>query len=114
MTEPTTGDRNIYPGDLATPDDFRRLAAEYQRAAHHLLELGRRGDPLSRAPYRLSAIHAVELYLSALLLHKGHEADRIRGLQHNLAARVDLAITGGLQLRQRTVTHLRTMSDNRE
>src|SRR3954451_6390199 len=38
---------------------IRRLAAEYQNAADHLLELGRRRDPLSRAPYRLSAIHAI-------------------------------------------------------
>jgi hypothetical protein len=115
MTEETAAeDRKIYPGELATPQDIRRLAAEYQKAAHHLLELGRRGDPLSHLPCRLSAIHAIELYLSALLLYNGHKASRVRGLQHDLAARADLAITSGLKLRKRTIAHLQTMTGNRE
>jgi hypothetical protein len=110
----TAAEHKIYPGELATPNDIHRLAAEYRKAAHHLLELGQRGDPFSRAPYRLSAIHAIELYLSALLLHKGHGSSSIRGLQHDLGARVDLAITSGLKLRARTVTHLHTMTSTRE
>ena len=114
MTEATEEDHKAYPGELATPEDIRRLAAEYQKAAHYLLEFGQRGNPLSRAPYRLSAIHAIELYLNALLLHKGHKASRVRGLQHDLAARVDLAITSGLQLRIRTLAHLHTITVNRE
>jgi hypothetical protein len=114
MTIAIAENHKTYPGELATPEDIRRLAAEYQKAAHYLLELGRRGDPLSRAPYRLSAIHAVELYLSALLLHEGHKASRVRGLQHDLAARVELAIASGLQLRKRTIAHLHTITGNRE
>jgi hypothetical protein len=79
-----------------------------------LLQLGRRGDPLSRAPCRLSAIHAIELYLNALLLFRGQETSRIRGLQHDLAARTQMAIANGLQLRKRTAEHLSAMAGNRE
>ena len=79
-----------------------------------LLQLGRRGDPLSRAPCRLSAIHAIELYLNALLLFRGQETSRIRGLQHDLAARTEMAIANGLQLRKRTAEHLSAMAGNRE
>lgn len=76
--------------------------------------LGRKGDALSRAPFRLAAIHAVELYLSALLLHAGHEPGRVRALQHDLAARADLSIKLGLKLRKRTANHLKTMATARE
>lgn len=103
-----------YPGDLATPDEIRRLAEEYRRAAHHLVELGRRADPLSRAPFRLSAIHAIELYLNALLLHQGHSPSRVRGMQHDLVARTELAIASGLTLRKRTAAHLLDMANKRE
>ncbi|CAN7626667.1 hypothetical protein LJR219_004856 [Phenylobacterium sp. LjRoot219] len=103
-----------YPGDLAGPTDLLRLADEYRRAAGALAAIGRPGDPISRAPYRLSAIHAVELYLNALLLHLGHTPAKVRGLQHDLAARTDLAIAGGLALRKRTEAHLRAMAGSRE
>ena len=103
-----------YPGESATPEQILKLAEEYRKAAHLLLQLGRRGDPLSRAPYRLSAIHAIELYLNALLLFMGQETSRIRGLQHNLAARSEVAIANGLQLRKRTAAHLSAMVGNRE
>lgn len=103
-----------YPGELAGPDDVRRLADEYRKAALALLPLGRRGEPLSRAPYRLAAIHAVELYLNALLLHHGQDPRHIRGMQHNLAARTELAIASGLRLRLRTAAHLRALAENRE
>lgn len=105
---------SAYPGELAEPDEIRRLAEVYRRAAHHLLDLGRRGDPISRAPFRLAAIHSIELYLNAFLLHRGHSAGRIRGMQHDLAARTDLVVASGLRLRKRTVGHLNAMEGNRE
>lgn len=110
----TAGPVATYPGDLATPHDIHRLAEEYRRAAHHLLALGRRGDPLSRAPCRLSAIHAIELYLNAFLLHQNHSASSVRAMQHDLAKRTALAIESGLRLRKRTAAHLAAMVDNRE
>lgn len=103
-----------YPGESATAEQILRLAEEYRKAAHLLLQLGRRGDPLSRAPCRLSAIHAIELYLNALLLFRGQETSRIRGLQHDLAARTQMAIANGVQLRKRTAEHLSAMAGNRE
>ncbi|MEA3001285.1 MAG: hypothetical protein QOH81_73 [Sphingomonadales bacterium] len=103
-----------YPGELATADDLRQLADEYRKAAHLLKPLGRRGVPISRAPLRLSAIHAIELYLNALLLHRGVEASCIRGMQHDLAKRSALATAGGLKLRARTEAHLNTLAKTRE
>ena len=103
-----------YPGALASPSEVLRLATEYHEAAKLLATRGRRGQPISRAPYRLAAIHAVELYLNAFLLHSGLEHGRVRGLQHDLATRTDLSLERGLQLRKRTATHLRTMAAARE
>lgn len=103
-----------YPGETASADQILRLAAEYRAAAHALRPLGRRGHPLSRAPFRLTAIHAIELYLNALLLHTGHDPAEIRGLRHDLAARAERALAGGLTLRQRTANHLSAMTGARE
>lgn len=104
----------VYPGELATPGEIRLLADEYRKAAHLLQQLGRAGEPLSRAPFRLSAIHAVELYLNALLLHRGYAPSEIRRMQHDLAERTDLAIASGLRLRTRTAAHLKALAENRE
>lgn len=103
-----------YPGGSARPDQVRALADEYRKAAAVLLKLGERGKPLTRAPFRVSAIHAVELYLNAFLLARGIEAEKIRGLQHDLPARAALAIAGGLSLRKRTLEHIRSLSAARE
>lgn len=103
-----------YPGDAATPAQVHALADEYRRASQTLLGLGRARAPLTRAPFRLTAIHAIELYLNAFLLRHGHTPSRIRGLQHDLCARAELAFAGGLTLRKRTEAHLRNMSAERE
>jgi len=103
-----------YPGNHATPGALIRLANEFRDTAKAIEKLGRPGDPVSRAPFRFNAIHAIELYLNALLLHAGHESSRVRGLHHDLAARADLASKAGLPLRQRTLVHLRTLASTRE
>ena len=103
-----------YPGESATAAEVSSLADEYRLAALLLLESGRPKEPKSRAPFRMVAIHAVELYLNAFLLSSGHNAGQVRGLQHNLAARADLAVELGLVLRKRTREHLHTMSQSRE
>lgn len=74
-----------YPGELASPQQIHQLVEEYRKAAHQLLKLGRPGKPLTRAPFRLSAIHAIELYLTALLLHRGHNPNQIRKMHHDLS-----------------------------
>ncbi|MER8822730.1 hypothetical protein [Mesorhizobium sp. M0619] len=108
MTEPN------YPGELASPQQIHELAEEYRKAAALLLQLGRSGKPLTRAPFRLSAIHAIELYLTALLLHRGHNPNQIRKMQHNLAERTERALEVGLRLRAKTANHLQSLSQNRE
>ena len=107
------GDR-FYPGEGATPEQILLLANEYRAAADALFATGRRGAPLSRAPYRLVAIQAIELYLNALLLGAGHSPRSVRGLQHNLAARTQLATGANLILRRRTLAHLNSLSHTRE
>ena len=103
-----------YPGEMAAPEQLLLLADEYRRAAHLLRPLGRPGEQLSRAPFRLLAIHAIELYLNALLLHRGHTPSQVRGLQHDLAQRSELAVAAGLKLRSRTAAHLAAIARNRE
>lgn len=103
-----------YPGESATPAEPSSLADEYRLAALLLLENRRPKEPKSRTPFRMVAIHAIELYLNAFLLHSGHDAAQIRGFQHNLAARADLAVELGLALRKRTHEHMHTMSQSRE
>src|SRR4051794_9547984 len=103
-----------YPGALATAAQIRALAEEYRNAAIHLQKLGRRRKPLSLAPYRLAAIHAIELYLNAFLRHQGVEADKLRALGHHLGERAQLANQAGLDLSRRTVSHLQMLQDERE
>ena len=106
--------QKFYPGDAATPRQVLLLANEYHRAAISLVGTGRRGRPRSRAPYRLLAIHAIELYLNALLLAAGHPSARVRSLHHNLAARTHFALSAKLHLRKRTLDHLGSLSETRE
>lgn len=103
-----------YPGNAATIEQLLALAEEYRRAARLLFDHRRRGHPLSLAPFRLSAIHAVELYLNALLRHEGHEPMQIRGLQHDLVTRSELAQQLGVVLRKRTAAHLADLVRQRE
>lgn len=106
--------QKFYPGEAATPEQILALANEYRRAADVLVGNGRRGSPLSHAPYRLVAIHAIELYLNALLLATGQSSATLRGLHHNLSARIELALGVKLSLRKRTLEHLESLSQTRE
>jgi len=110
----TEHDHNFYPGDLATPAEIRKLAEEYRLAADNLRLTFRSGAPISRAPYRLVAIHAIELYLNACLVSAGNSKSAVRGLRHDFAKRADLAINAHLKLRKRTEQHLRSISERRE
>lgn len=103
-----------YPGDAASVVDLVRHADAFRVAAHALLKTGQKRAPSSWAPFGLCAIHAIELYLNALLQHFGATPSKIRGMQHNLAARTSLAIEKGLVLRKRTAAHLAAMHETRE
>ena len=103
-----------YPGHAADHSAVRALADEFGVAAITLAATTANGGPLSGAPYRLSAIQAIELYLNAFLLELGHEPARLRGMQHDLAARAARAVEGGLVLRRRTLEHMAALHDRRE
>src|SRR3546814_17324694 len=103
-----------YPGEIATAAQIKLLADEYRGGAHDLLSRGRKGQPSSWAPACMSPIHAIELYLNALLLHKGHAPAEIRGYQHDLAKRAGLAAAKALRLRQRKLHHLGSLCAERE
>jgi hypothetical protein len=103
-----------YPGDNATVEELFSLAEEYWKAAGVLKGTCRRGNPISHAPYRMVAIHAVELYLNALLRFQGLTPPDIRKMNHNLVERLGRACTTKLKLRNRTAAHIAVMSDCRE
>lgn len=103
-----------YPGEAASAEQLLHLANEYRTAAHTLLGQGKAKKPLSWSPCRLAAIHAIELYFNALLLHKGMAPARVRNLKHCLSQRADLAVENGLHLKKKTSDHLIDMTSNRE
>jgi len=103
-----------YPGEQAGPISLRLLADQYRRAAVLLRDNGQRGHPMSWAPFRLTAVQAIELYLTAFLLHRGSSAVEVRRMGHHLGLRAEAAAIAGLQLRKRTHDHLISLSASRE
>lgn len=108
------GQQFTYPGSDAEPASLLKMAEQYRLAADVLLPHGQRRAPITFAPWRLLAIHAVELHLNALLRARGHSSAAIRGMKHNLAARTEAAIAAGLVLKKRTAKHLRSLTETRE
>jgi hypothetical protein len=100
-----------YPGKTAGVRGILNLAMQYQDAAS---KLGEGSSKPNRAPQRLLALHAMELYLNAFLLAKGVNPTTIRGFQHDLGERARTASHAGLVLRKRTVAHLATLSASNE
>lgn len=112
---PETKPAQPYPGSEATVGQLLGLADAYFKAAYGLLPQASRIDlHTSSAPARLCAIHAVECYLNAFLMFQGMSREEVRGLQHNLAKRTELAVAKGLKLKVKTHTHLLRLSDLRE
>jgi hypothetical protein len=103
-----------YPGAHATAREIVLLADAYRAAAVSLQARERSGEALGRLPARLCAVHAIELYLNAYLLHAGMGPEAIRGCRHDLAERNRRAETLGLKLRRRTSEHLARMTAERE
>jgi hypothetical protein len=106
--------QKFYPGERATACEIIRLANEYRHAADALRLAGRRGEEISFSPYRMVAIHSVELYLNAVLVAGGHPPAKLRGLHHDLASRIKFAPITELNLRTRTLGHIRRLSEARE
>lgn len=118
MDQQTPKGMTTYPGEGAMPEEIILLANEYRDAALHLQAKQKEGkakrEMLQRAPYRLLAIHAVELYLNAFLLMSGYSAKEVRGFQHDFETRVRLARDKKLVLRQKTYDHIVSLNSSRE
>ena len=113
LTSPAP-DAPAYPGTNASAAEILALANAYREAALWLFENGPRGSSLKRAPFRLCAIHAVELYFNADLLTNGMAPQEVRAHMHNLTVRARLALESGMVLDGRTAEHLQKLTDNRE
>lgn len=104
----------IYPGQRETAADLLVLADEYASAAARLLAESRGRKRLARNPAHLCAIHAIELYLNAYLLHRGQPPELVRAMQHGVDRKAELAVSLGLLLTKRAAVHLAGISAARE
>ncbi len=103
-----------YPGEGANVAQLIQMAHEYRLAARALLSNDNPARSHFSAPGRMLAIHAIELYLNALLIREGHKAVEIRGMHHDLSTRTTMAIAHGIKLRKLTEAHLNNLAENRE
>jgi hypothetical protein len=101
-----------YPGSAAGPMEVMEHAERYRAGA--MILLGPGAEKSLQAPARLCAIHAIELYLNAYLLHRGEIPSTIRAMQHDMAARSTLAQKHGLVFRKKTAEHLIGLGSRRE
>jgi hypothetical protein len=103
-----------YPGSATTALQLKELALHYADAACIFEKLPHTPKGLALVPFRLLAIHAIELTLNALLVHNSVKAEEIRAMHHDLHAHMVLAETFGLKLRLKTVKHISDLTANRE
>ena len=106
--------KKIYPGEAASVAQLLHMADEYRLAAHALLSGEKPARSHFAAPGRMLAVHAIELYLNALLLHAGIKPGEIRGMHHDISARTTMVTAQGLKLRKLTEAHLKSLAGNRE
>ena len=104
----------FYPGEKASPHDVLALANAFADRAPLLLEGLKGTASVAKAPFRLVAIHAIELYLNAYLLNCGCPPSEIRSYHHNLGKRLAQVETKGLKLRKKTFEHLQRLTVSRE
>lgn len=102
------------PGDNATPQDVLVLANQYRSAFENLRRPKGAAAKALIAPAHLCAIHAIELYLHALLRQEGTPYPALRDHHHKLADMVTYECVAELNLRTKTIQHLKTMTDSRE
>jgi hypothetical protein len=105
---------NVYPGSATTALQLKELALHYADAACIFEKLPSAPKGLALVPFRLLAIHAIELTFDALLIHNNVKAEEIRAMHHDLHARLVMAETFGLKLRVKTVKHISDLTANRE
>jgi hypothetical protein len=102
---------DIYQDTSITAEQTLVLSRQFEEAA---MAYPKAAKGLAWSPYRWMAIHALELSFNALLLHNCLDAKEVRGMQHDLLARLNLATSFGLKLRQRTAQHIAVLTETRE
>ncbi|MBK5568622.1 MAG: hypothetical protein I8N66_19560 [Ensifer sp. SSB1] len=99
------------PAEPISVRNLLDLATQYKDAA---IKLGEGTCMSSQIPRRLLALHAIELYLDALLIAKGADHATVRGFRHDVEERARMALNAGLVLRKRTLAHLAALSASDE
>jgi len=99
--------------DDASPADLIRLADQFGKAADKALRSVKRGDDESRGAFRVSALRAIDLALSAALIHNGHSRYAVRAMQTNLHRRAILVATYHIVLDGQSLKHLYTLNHDR-
>lgn len=102
------------PGDNADPRDVLALANQYRSAFENLRRPKGAAAKALIAPAHLCAIHAIELYLHALLRQEGTPYSTLRDHHHKLSDMATYERVAELNLRTKTIEHLKTMTDSRE
>lgn len=100
-----------YPGALAPPDQILRLAESYAEAARRLYAAPKPRTGLWHAPFRLCALHSIELYINAFLRFRGTAPDCVRARLHD-CWHAEFATV--LDLRAGTRRHLQTILEHRD
>lgn len=90
------------------------LADAYKEAAHVLFLLNEGEKWPASAPFRLTALHSIELYLSAFLRGSGSAPEEIRSAQHDFGKLAKLVREAKLHLQNRTIEHLDAVAAGRE
>lgn len=93
------------------PCEILDLAQAYDQAARILLAAAFKRNPLTCAPARMTAIHAIELYVNAFLRFEGAAASAVRGRLHEL---YDPDLVSTLKIRVKTARHLKALVERRE
>jgi len=99
--------------DSAAPD-LIALANEYAKCANALNGLRKQNRRLQSAPHRFAALHAIDLYLNACLIHLGKGLKHTKSLQHNFYVKFELLELEGFVLKQRFKTYLKLLTDSGE
>jgi len=105
---------DFYNVEEMTPAECLKLARSYQNASIALKKVWLKRDPASRAPFRFTAVHSIELFLTTYLLVKGEPWSSVRSMGHSLDRRHERAADLGLKMNSQTKLGLDAISGSRE
>ncbi len=103
-----------YPGSETDPRKLFELAGTYRLAFDTLCDQMQKGPGGLHSPASFCGIHAIELYLQALLRMDGVCPVEARGFRHRLSDIAAHPSVAALALRKRTRDHLCSITQSRE